>query len=82
MLGLFRKQRKITTDKTYAKTSERAAKLGKGELLDSMDVTGSEIARVLSAYRRNPDSSYTYVMSEAARALAAIADELYRRHTQ
>jgi hypothetical protein len=79
VLEKFLKQRKVTTDKTYARAATRSATLGKGELLDSMDVTGSELARVLSAYRRNPDSSYTYVIAEGAKALSAMADELYKR---
>lgn len=78
---LFRRQHKITTDKTYVKAASRAANLGKGSLLDSMDVTGSELARVLSVYRRTPDSSCAYVIAEGATALAALANELYSRHS-
>jgi hypothetical protein len=53
--------------------------MSRGDLIDWIDSTGSDIAKHVNNYRRQPNDVTAAVMKETALALAVMCDELAGR---
>lgn len=51
----------------------------RGDLLDNIDTTLSQIGRYIDAYRRQPNVTNAYELRYFALVMAVMADELARR---
>lgn len=77
LLRLFHKQPK---SKFYKSAARRSSNMSKGELLDWLDSTGTELARVIYDHRRIPTQQTAEEIMWAAHAISALADELAGRY--
>lgn len=77
---MFSRKRLKSKSRFYKSAARRAKNMSKGELLDWLDSTGTELARTVYDHRRTPTQQTAEEIMWAAHALSALADELAIRY--
>ncbi len=75
---IFRKS-KVNLN-SFHRGKKRAKNLGKGDLLDWIDMAGTQLARDVQSYRQHPEGMTAHIIKDNALVLAGLCDELAQRH--